>query len=232
MHAQNSPNLLSALAAIPDPRDAKGRRHPLSAVLALACCAILCGARGYAAIAQWGRDQDIELMHALGFTRTPPSQGAIQTVFARLDAAAFEAALSRWVQPLLAQAEPPPGPAPIPRPVALDGKTLRGSLRSFRAAVHLLAALDHRTGGVLSQMPVDQKTNEHKAALSLLKGMVLHGVVITGDAIFCQREFCQQILDGGGDYFVVVKDNQPTLREAIAAAFEPPFSPSGATPPP
>lgn len=228
MRLSTSRGLLWYLASVPDPRSPQGRRHPLSAILALACCAVLCGARGYAAIAQWGRDQDIELMHALGFTRTPPSQGAIQAVFTRLDALAFEAALSRWVQTLVARSGLTGDPTPPPCPVALDGKTLRGSLQRYQPAVHVLAALDQQTGCVLGQMRVDDRTNEHKAALTLLKGMVLHGTVITGDAMFCQREVCREILDQGGDYLVVVKDNQPTLRQDIAAAFEPPFSPSGA----
>jgi len=231
-HVRPAPHSrLSYLAAIPDPRQPKGRRHPLTAILGLACHAILRGARGYAAIAQWGRDHEIALIHALGFTRTPPCQGAIQAVFARLDAEAFEAALSRWIQDLALPAEPEPEPATPPRPVALDGKTPRGSPRRFQAAVHLLATLDHRTGGVLSQRRVDDRTNEQKAALELLKGMVRHGVVITGDAMFCPRELCQEIRDRGGDYRVVVKDNQPTPRAEIAAAFEPPFSPSGAATP-
>ena len=60
-------SLLAFLAEIPDPRSRHGRRHALVAMLAHACCAILCGCRGYAAIAQWGRDQPIELMHRLGY---------------------------------------------------------------------------------------------------------------------------------------------------------------------
>ena len=77
-----SPNLglLHFLNEIPDPRGRNGRQHPLSAVLSLACCAILCGARSYAAIAQWAHDHDIELMHRLGFTRRPPKSGGILKV--------------------------------------------------------------------------------------------------------------------------------------------------------
>ncbi|MGD9855606.1 MAG: transposase family protein [Planctomycetaceae bacterium] len=69
--------------------------------------------------------------------------------------------------------------------------------------------------GVLSQCRVDQKTNEHKAALDLLKSMVLEGQVIVGDAMFCQRDLCAQIVDAGGDYFFPVKENQPTLLREI-----------------
>jgi predicted transposase YbfD/YdcC len=95
--------------------------------------------------------------------------------------------------------------------------------------VHLLSLLDQRTGCTLSQSRVDAKTNEHKAALELLLGMVLEGRVITGDAMFCQREVCQQIRDRGGHYFFVVKDNQPALRESIAAEFKAAFSPGDRT---
>ncbi len=92
-------------------------------------------------------------------------------------------------------------------------------------AVHLLSVLDQRTGFTLSQMEVDGKTNEHKSALKILKTLVLKGRVITGDAIFCQRDLCQQIIDDDGHYFFQVKDNQPELKKAIAAEFEPAFSP-------
>ena len=162
-------SLLASLADVPDPRDRAGRRHPLAAMLAHACCAILCGCRGYAAIAQWGRDQPIELMHQLGYRRRPPAYGTFQGLFSRLDAAAFEGAVSRWVAHLL--------PAPDfqgLRPVAIDGKSSRGSGMAGSPAVHLLSALDQRTGAVLAQARVPAATNEHKAALALLKSMVLH----------------------------------------------------------
>jgi predicted transposase YbfD/YdcC len=64
-------------------------------------------------------------------------------------------------------------------------------------------------------MRVDEKTNEHKAALELLRTLVMKGRVLVGDAMFCQREVCQAVLDSGGDYFLQVKDNQPTLLREI-----------------
>ena len=81
----------------------------------------------------------------------------------------------------------------------------------------------------MSQQRVDEKTNEHKGALELLKSIVLKGRVITGDAMFCQRDLCQEIRDRGGHYFVVVKDNQPNLKESIAAEFRAAFSPCNRT---
>ena len=91
MEAFTEGSLLSFLAAVPDPRSRHGRRHPLSAILALVCCAIMCGAKSYAAIAQWGHDQDIALMHRLGFTRKPPKSGGIRKVLIALAPNAFEA---------------------------------------------------------------------------------------------------------------------------------------------
>ena len=72
---------------------------------------------------------------------------------------------------------------------------------------------------MLSQTRVAAETNEAKTALTLLKSLVLGGKVVVGDAMFCQRDVCERILDSGGDYFVVVKDNQPTLRRNVQLAF-------------
>jgi hypothetical protein len=213
-------SLLSFLADVPHPRHRAGRRYPLVALLAQACCAMLCGCRGYAAIAQWGRDQPIALMHALGYTRRPPAYGTFQGLFARLDAAAYEAAVARWVAHLL-----PAEAADGLRPVAIDGKVARGSGTADGPAVLLLAALDQRTGCVLAQARVPAETNEHKAALALLKGPVLEGRVVTGDAAFCQRDRCRQVVDDGGHDLFKVDDNQPALKADIEAAFGPAFSP-------
>ena len=104
-------------------------------------------------------------------------------------------------------------------PFSIDGKTLRGSLQKHERAVHLLSAFDHQTGYVLSQTRVDSKTNEAKTAFELFKTLVLKGKVIVGDAIFCQRDICREIVDSDSDYFFVVKENQPTLLKEIQLAF-------------
>ena len=189
-------------------------------MLAHACCAILCGCRGYAAITQWGRDQPIELMHRLGCRRRPPSYGTFQRLFSRLDADAFEAAVARWVAHLLT----PLGPDGL-RAVAIAGKSSRGSGISDTPEVHLLSALDQQTGCVLAQARVPAQTNEHKLALALLNSMALHGRVITGDAAFCRRDLCRQVVADGGHYLIQVDANRPTLQADIASAFGPAFSP-------
>ena len=164
-------------------------------------------------------DQPPELLRALGFFRRPPTDGAFRYLFTLLDLAAFEEALRRWIAALI-----PVDPEQL-RPTPLDGKTLCGSDDRPRGAVHLLALLDGPTGGVLRQAAVDRKTNEHKAAFDLLKGLVLQGRVVTADAMFCHRDFAEEVRGRGGHYLFEVKDNQAELLRDIASAFEPAFSP-------
>ena len=227
-------NLLSFLAEVPDPRSRHGRRHPLSAILALVCCAIMAGAKSSAAIGQWGQDQDIALMHQLGFTRTPPKAGGIRKVLIALDVMAFEAVLTRWAEANLSPPVPPTS-AP-PEAFALDGKSVRGSFDGW----------EHRRAPALPDGPqlgphapqaavphgVADKTHEHKTALRLLEGVDLKGRVVTGDALFCQRDLSQQVIDAQGHFLWFVKENQPTLLQDLEAAFAPSvegaFSPSAA----
>ena len=234
MEASIRGGLLSFLAEVPDPRSRHGRRHPLSAVLSLVCCAIMSGAKSYAAIGQWGQDQDIALMHRLGFTRTPMKAGGIRKVLMALDVNAFEAALTRWAEANLGRPIPSE-PAPL-EAFALDGKSARGSFDGLERAVHLLSLMAHESGLTLAQTAVphgaEDKTNEHKTALGLLDGVDLKGRVVTGDAIFCQRDLSQQVIDARGHFLWFVKENQPTLLHDIEAAFAPSvegaFSPSAA----
>lgn len=217
-----APDSLPAfLAQVPDPRQKSGLRHPLVAMLTASCCAPLCGAKGYAGIAQWARTQPIELMHRIGFRRRPPCEGAYQRLFRVLDLAAFEAVLAAWAEQLLRRASLP---SQALRPVSLDGKSLRGSDRPSHGAVHLLSVFDQVAGIVLLQGDVGS-TNEHKAARKLLEGLVLEGRVVTGDAMSCQRDLSEDIIRNGGDYLFKIDDNQPALKADVALAFEPGSSP-------
>ena len=223
-------SLNEMFATVPDPRSRFGRSYTLASLLTLSAVAMLCGCRSLYAIAQWGRDSN-HLAPLLGFTRPAkgrdgyrtPCVSELHTVFAALDVAAFEAALTRWIGAHgvddLAE-----------RIVALDGKTLRGSQGHQLPGVHLLAAYCRDVEAVLAQLAVPGKTNEHKTALELLKLIPLKGTLITGDAAFTQRDLCAAVVQGEGDYFLTVKDNQPTLEADIRAAFRPAFSPSGGAP--
>ena len=136
-----------------------------------------------------------------------------------LDPEALEQVLRNWIAP---EAEVQEHDLAC---LAIDGKTLCSTLAEHGRSVQLLGLFDQRTGCVLSEMQVSIDTNEAKAALPILKTLVLEGRVITGDAMFAQPEICRAIVDSGGDYLLVVKDNQKELEEAIEGDFIRSFSP-------
>lgn len=206
--------LKDVLAEIADPRQARGKRHSLVALLALVCVATLCGYRSYSAMAEWGRNYGRDVMRALGFTHpTAPCAATLHRVLRRLDRQAVEATLGRWADEVLAAVPPAPQEA---EGLAFDGKTLRGSRKQGAPGAHLLSALAHRLGLTVAQAAVDDKTNEITAVQAVLEHLVLAGRVVTVDALLTQRAVAQAIVDGGGDYVMVAKDNQPRLRQDIA----------------
>lgn len=188
-------------------------------MLATVVCAVLCGARGYEAIAQWIHLQPKELWYLLGYFRTPPTGGAFRYLLSKLDPTALEQVLSDWARENIDLEEDRLAS------LAIDGKTLCSTLAEHQRSVQLLALFDQHTGCVLSQMQVPTDTNEAKAALPILKSLVLEGRVVTGDAMFTSPEICSAIVDSGGDYLLVVKDNQKELKEAIEGDFLRSFSP-------
>jgi hypothetical protein len=103
--------------------------------------------------------------------------------------------------------------------MAIEGRTLRGSQKQGASGVHLFSALAHRLGLTLAQQAVDDKTNALPVALELLRHLVLEGRIVPMDALLTQRPIAQQIVDAGGDYVMVVKENQPQLLEDSATVF-------------
>src|SRR5262249_35101869 len=215
--------LMELLEGLPDPRSARGKRHPLPALLGLAVVAMLAGMTSYEAIVHYGKERGWEFLKLLGFTTGwGLCKATYSRVFRRIDAADFEARVGLWIRTRL-------GPADANN-LNRDGKTARGSRDGETPGVHLVAAYAPEVKAVLAQLRVDAKTNEHKAALELLGVLPIRGKVITGDALFTHRDVCAAIIDGGGDYVLSVKDNQPTLAQDNAPAFAEPQA--GLSPPP
>jgi hypothetical protein len=203
--------LIEVLADIPDPRGRSGVRHPLEAVLGLVVLGLLMGRRSLSAIARLGRHYGPPLAHALGFRRgQTPAKSTLSEILRAVDAPGVESALARWIGSRL--------PGSVTQ-LSLDGKTLRGSRAGELPGQHLVAAYAPEVEAVLAQVRVGATTNEHKAALQLLGLLPLPGKVVVGDAIFCQRDLAAQVIDQGGDYLFVVKDNQPGLGTDVAAGF-------------
>lgn len=227
MIAQSRP-LIDVLAEIPDFRKARGKRHDLKSILALACCAILCGYRSYSAIAEWGHHYGRRFTRALGFTHKPPSASTLHTIFKGVNVEVFEAKVGAWAEGITSGL--PPSPEAVPSATAIDGKTLRGSKKQGAPGVHLLSALSHHVGMTLAQVAVDDKSNEITAIETLLNDLVLQGRVVTVDALLTQRHVAKTMVAQGGDYVMMVKDNQPKLKADIELVFAlPPWGDSQAS---
>ncbi len=210
-------DLLDHLAQITDPRHRRGRRHTLATVLAVAVAAVLTGARSLAAIGEWASDAPGQVLAALGVRRDltgawrPPGEATVRRVLAGIDADALDRAIGAW----LAAQQPPP--RPWRQALAVDGKTLRGSGHHGTAQVHLLAAMDHTSRGVLGQTDVDTKTNEITGFQPLLERLDLVGRVLTADAMHTQREHADWLVTHKhAAYVLIVKANQPGLYHQLA----------------
>jgi predicted transposase YbfD/YdcC len=189
-------------------------------MLALMCVAMLCGYRSYSAMADWGRCYGQQLARALGFTRDQtPCAATLYHVLRKLDVTLVEAKLGAWAESVLTALPPTTGE---PEAMAIDGKTLRGSRQQGAPAAHLLSVLSHRLGLTLWQQAVADKTNEIPVMEEVLRELVVAGRVITVDALLTQRAIAQHIVEGGGDYVMIVKGNQPQLHQDIDVVFQDP----------
>ncbi|ULR53875.1 ISAs1 family transposase [Streptomyces deccanensis] len=210
------PRLLERLAEVPDPRDPRGVRHALVAVLALAACAVLAGATSVLAVSEWIADAPPHILEPLGIRLDPlfpkrllPAETTVRRLLARIDGDALDRAVGRW----LADRRPK---ATGLRGLAVDGKSLRGAARAKGRKIHLLAALEHATGLVLAQLDVGEKTNEITCFQPLLDTVAdLAGTVVTSDAMHTQREHADYLLGRGAHYIVIVKGNQKKLRRQL-----------------
>ena len=202
---------------LPDPRRRHGQQHRLLDIVAIAICAVICGANDWHAVATFGRRRQAWLARFLKLPHGMPSHDTFERVFARLDPVAFHRCFQDWVGELAALLKC--------KQVAVDGKTLRGSTTAAGplGPLHVVSAWAREHHLVLGQVAVDTKSNEITAIPKLLALLDLHGALVTIDALGCQTAIAQQIRDQGGDYLLTVKANQPTLQAEIQAAFEQAF---------
>jgi predicted transposase YbfD/YdcC len=168
-------------------------------------------------MAEWGRNYGARLAQALGFTHDTPCAATLHTIFRRVHRDEVEAHLGAWADSVVESL--PAAPETPEVAMALDGKTLRGSKKQGAPGTHLLSALAHHVGVTLAQHAVDDKTNEITAVETLLGQLVLEGRMVTMDALLTQRHVAQTIVDKGGDYVMIVKDNQPQLHADIELVF-------------
>jgi len=197
-----------------DPRIDRIRRHDLMDIIAIAICAVICGAEGWEDIAKYGRAKHDWLKTFLGLPNGIPSHDTFRRVFCLLDPAAFQECFQRWIDALSEGLG-------IKR-IAIDGKALRRSFdrAAGKAALHLVSAWATEQHLVLGQVAVEEKSNEITAIPKLLELLDVAGALVSIDAMGCQKEIAAKIREGGGDYVLSVKDNQPRLLEDIQLCFD------------
>jgi predicted transposase YbfD/YdcC len=211
---ESASSLLAALGALPDPRARRGVRHRLIVVVAAAVCAVVAGYRSYAAIGEWVADLPADAAVTLGIDAgRRPSETMIRRLLQALDPDLLTAVIGSWLAGRI-----PGTSSGSKRAIAVDGKTLRGSRTGDTTARHVLAAAEQTTGTVLASTDVDNKTNEITRFKPLLEQISdLAGVVVTADAMHCQRDHVTYLAERGAHWILTVKGNQPGLRAQLAA---------------
>src|SRR3954452_24204811 len=215
LSAGESIRLVQALTVIPDPRCRRGRRHGLQSVLLLALQAVMAGASSWVAIAQWAATAP----QALGGCGASPSAATFGRVLAAVDITAVEAALTTWVtgRQARARAQQPAGTtaAACRTVLAVDGKTLRGSKAADGQPTKLVCVYDHGHRLVLTQVAVSGGDEVAAFTLALAALPELADVLVTADALHCQRGHADFLATRGGHYLFTVKGNQPLLRQRL-----------------
>ncbi len=202
--------------SLPDPRHARNRRHLLIDVIVIAVCGVIVGCNGPTAIERWAKSKQEWLGEFLELPNGIPSRDCLRRILSALKPGAFQKCFQEWIAAcLLGDANG------SHRTIAIDGKTLRRS--HDRACglgpLHIVSAWASEQGIALGQLATEEKSNEITAIPELIDQIDLTGAVVTIDAMGCQKAIARKIIDGGGEYVLAVKENQPKLYQAIQAFF-------------
>lgn len=214
MNAETQPGFFRHFKEVEDPRrDHPTTHHQLFDIIAITILATICGASNWVEIESWGKAKHSWLKSFLELPEGIPSHDTFGRVFALLDPEQLSSAFISWIGSLVERVE---------GLVALDGKTVRRSVDSAngRGPIHIVSAWAAENELVLAQMRVDDKSNEIVALPAVLGLLDLNECVVTIDAMGCQLNVAQAIVDDGGDYILRVKDNQPNLHSDIERLFD------------
>ena len=212
MSHQLSDSFVQHFENIEDPRRQAGLRHPLIEILFIAICAIIAGADDWVAVERFGKAKVSWFKKYLHLKHGTPSHDTFGDVFSVLDPEQFAEAFIGWMRMI----------ATVSGVIALDGKTVRRSFDKAldKSAIHMVSAWSAQNRLILGQVKVDDKSNEITAIPKLLELLVIKNCLVTIDAMGCQTEIAQQIVEQGGDYLLAVKKNQKYLYEDVEHLFK------------
>src|ERR1700685_2652621 len=200
-----------------DPRNGNAGLHDLHELLIIALCTVLSGGQGATHMAAFAVAKEPFLRGFLALENGLPSHDTFSRLFRLLDPEQFRAVFQRFMARFSETGQ---------GVVAIDGKVLRRSFdrASGKSALHMLSAWGCEQRLVLAQIATDAKSNEITAVPKLLEMLSLKGTIVTVDALNCQREIAQKIVDQGGDYALALKGNQGTLHDDVIRYFNDPAS--------
>lgn len=207
--------IIPHFAELEDPRSTINRLHPLSSVIIIALLAVLSGAAGPTAIAEWAMEKEEFLVKLLDLPNGIPRKDVFRRVLMALKPALFQACFVNWLQTLRDAAAAATG---VAQPVmAVDGKTARRShdRKNGLGALHSVSIWASEYGLSLGQVACAEKSNEITAIPELLRLVDVKGAIITIDAMGTQKAIAAQIIEGKADYVLAVKGNQETLFQAV-----------------
>jgi predicted transposase YbfD/YdcC len=207
----------SYFESLTDPRHTRNRRHQFLDIVVLAVCGVVCGCDGPTAIRRWAIARADWLRGFLELPNGIPSRDCIRNLLLALQPEAFQRCFREWIATVVVTDEQTSA-----RLVAIDGKTLRRSHDAARGLgpLHIVSAWATEHGIALGQVATEEKSNEITAIPVLLEQLELKKALVTIDAMGCQKDIARDIVAGGGDFVIAVKDNQPKLAAAIAVVVE------------
>ena len=192
-----------------DPRQQGKVDYPLEEILILCLLAVLAGADTVTDIALFGRKKLDLLRRFRPFAKGTPAHDHLGDILAVLDPEQFQRCFVAWVAALTGTPE---------GVISVDGKTVRRSgqkKKGGKAPIHMVSAFAARQRLVLGQMKVAEKSNEIVAIPKLLEMLAIEGAIVTIDAMGCQREIAQKVVEKKADYVLALKGNQGSLREDV-----------------
>ncbi len=206
----------SYFESLSDPRHTRNRKHLLVDIAVIAVCGIICGCDGPTAIHRWAKHRASWLAQHLALPNGIPSRDCIRRLLVALKPESFQRCFRAWISDAI-----PTDANASGRLVSIDGKSCRGSHDEANGlgALHIVSAWASEEGIALGQVATEAKSNEITAIPLLLEQIDLTGTLITIDAMGCQKDIVEQIVTGGGDCVIAVKDNQPKLMAAIQTFF-------------
>jgi len=207
----------SYFESLADPRHTRNRKHLFIDIVVIAVCGLVCGCDGPTAIRRWAITRSDWLNEFLELPNGIPSRDCIRNLLMALQPEAFQKCFQDWIAHAIVTDEGNPT-----RLVAIDGKTLRRSHDATQGLgpLHIVSAWASEHGIALGQVATEEKSNEITAIPVLLQQIELKKTLITIDAMGCQKDIARDIVAGGGDFVIAVKDNQPKLAAAIVTVVE------------